>query len=67
VTWMKDDTELLLNENIQITAPLTNDDNTYTLTVLNVQPYDTGKYFANIVNSTGSIRSKICTVTVKSK
>ena len=67
VTWMKDDRKLALDDNIQITVPTTDNDDTYTLTILNVQPNEEGRYFAKITNSAGSITSKKCTLTIMSK
>ena len=67
VIWMKNNNELIPNENIQITVSIADDNNIYTLTILNVQPNDQGEYFAKISNIVGSIESKRCSVRVKSK
>ncbi|CAF3380549.1 unnamed protein product [Rotaria sp. Silwood1] len=49
VIWMRDNRELTFNDRIQVTTP-TGDDNTYTLTILNVQSEDQGEYAAKISN-----------------
>ena len=67
VIWMRNNNELTPNDNIHITVPTTNNDNTYTLTILNVHPNDQGEYFAKINNVAGSIASKRCAVTAMSK
>lgn len=67
VTWMRNNTKIIPEDNIQIIVPITENDNKYTLTILNVQPSDEGEYFAKVSNAAGSIESKKCTVNVRSK
>ena len=67
VTWMKNNTKLIPEDNIQITVSVTDDNNIYTLTILNVQPNDQGEYFARANSTAGLTESKRCTVSVKSK
>ncbi len=68
IVWMRGNDELVPNDRIQVTIPTTEEDNdTYTLTILNVQPEDQGEYTAKITNVGGSIKSKKCKVTVTSK
>jgi hypothetical protein len=55
------------NDELQVTAPTAEGDDTYTLTILNVQPEDQGDYSAKITNVGGSLKSKKCKVTVSSK
>ncbi|CAF1276351.1 unnamed protein product [Rotaria sp. Silwood1] len=59
VVWMRDDNELIPNDRIQVTTPTGSDDQ-YTLTILNVQPEDQGKYSAMICNVGGSLQSDKC-------
>ncbi|CAF3567604.1 unnamed protein product [Rotaria sp. Silwood1] len=66
IVWMKDDNELTLNDRIQMTTPIGNDDK-YTLTILNVQPDDYGDYLAKVSNVGGSLQSDKCKVIVSSK
>jgi hypothetical protein len=67
VVWMRGNDELVPSDRIQVTAPTTEGDDTYTLTILNVQPEDQGDYSAKITNVGGSLKSKKCKVTVASK
>jgi hypothetical protein len=67
VVWMKGNDELVPSDRIQVTAPTAEGDDTYTLTILNVQPEDQGDYSAKITNVGGSLKSKKCKVTVSSK
>ena len=67
VVWMRGNDELVPSDRIQVTAPTTEGDDTYTLTILNVQPEDQGDYSAKITNVGGSLKSKKCKVTVTSK
>ncbi|CAF2553827.1 unnamed protein product [Rotaria sp. Silwood2] len=63
VIWMRDNDELTLNDRIQVTPPTDNDDK-YTMIILNVQPEDQGEYSAKISNVGGSLQSNKCKVTV---
>lgn len=67
VIWMRNNIELIPNDNIQITISSIEDVNKHILTILNVQPNDQGEYFAKISNIAGSIESKKCIVTAMSK
>lgn len=67
IVWMKGNDELAPNEHFQVTAPTAADDDTYTLTILNVQPDDQGEYSAKISNVGGSLKSKKCKVSVMSE
>ncbi len=67
IVWMRGNDELVPSDRIQVTAPTTEGDDTYTLTILNVQPEDQGDYSAKITNVGGSLKSKKCKVTVASK
>ncbi len=67
VVWMRGNDELVPSDRIQVTPPTTEGDDTYTLTILNVQPEDQGEYSAKITNVGGSLKSKKCKVTVISK
>ena len=67
IVWMKGNDELAPNEHVQVIAPTAADDDTYTLTILNVQPDDQGEYSAKISNVGGSLKSKKCKVSVTSK
>ncbi len=67
VVWIRGNDELVPSDRIQVTAPTTEGDDTYTLTILNVQPEDQGDYSAKITNVGGSLKSKKCKVTVASK
>jgi hypothetical protein len=64
IVWMQGNDELVPSDRIQVTAEV---DDTYTLTILNVQPDDQGEYTAKITNVGGSLKSKKCKVTVSSK
>ncbi len=44
VVWMKGNDDLVASDRIQVTAPTKEGDDTYTLTILNVQPEDQGEY-----------------------
>ncbi|CAF2867976.1 unnamed protein product, partial [Rotaria sp. Silwood2] len=63
IVWMRDNDELTPNIHIQVTTP-TGDDDTYTLTILNIQPEDQGDYSAKISNVGESLKSNKCKVTV---
>ena len=67
IVWIRGNDELVPSDRIQVTAPTTEGDDTYTLTILNVQPEDQGDYSAKITNVGGSLKSKKCKVTVTSK
>ena len=67
VVWMRGNDELVPSDRVQVTAPTAEGDDTYTLTILNVQPEDQGDYTAKITNVGGSLKSKKCKVTVASK
>jgi hypothetical protein len=67
VIWVKGNDDLVPSDRIQVTAPTNEEDDTYTLTILNVQPDDQGDYSAKITNVGGSLKSKKCKVTVTSK
>ncbi len=67
VVWVKGNDDLVPSDRIQVTAPTNEGDDTYTLTILNVQPEDQGDYSAKIANVGGSLKSKKCKVTVTSK
>ncbi len=66
IVWIRGNDELVPSDRIQVTAPTTEGDDTYTLTILNVQPEDQGDYSAKITNVGGSLKSKKCKVTVSS-
>ena len=65
IVWMRDNNELTPNDHTQMTTP-THDNDIYTLTILNIQPKDQGKYSATISNFSGLVQSKNCQVTVSS-
>ena len=67
VVWIRGNDELVPSDRVQVTAPTAEGDDTYTLTILNVQPEDQGDYSAKITNVGGSLKSKKCKVTVSSK
>jgi hypothetical protein len=67
VVWTKGNDDLVPSDRIQVIAPTAQGDDTYTLTILNVQPDDQGEYSAKITNVGGSLKSKKCKVTVTSK
>ncbi len=67
VVWIRGNDELVPSDRIQVTAPTAEGDDTYTLTILNVQPEDQGDYSAKITNVGGTLKSKKCKVTVSSK
>ncbi len=67
VVWIRGNDELVPSDRIQVTAPTAEGDNTYTLTILNVQPEDQGDYSAKISNVGGTLKSKKCKITVASK
>jgi hypothetical protein len=67
IVWIRGSDELVPSDRIQVTAPTAEGDDTYTLTILNVQPDDQGEYTAKITNVGGSLKSKKCKVTVSSK
>ena len=67
VVWIRGNDELVPSDRIQVTAPTADGDDTYTLTILNVQPEDQGDYSAKVTNVGGSLKSKKCKVTVASK
>jgi hypothetical protein len=67
VVWIRGNDELVPSDRIQVTAPTAEGDDTYTLTILNVQPEDQGDYSAKITNVGGSLKSKKCKVTVSSE
>ena len=67
VVWIRGNDELVPSDRIQVTAPTAEGDDTYTLTILNIQPEDQGDYSAKVTNVGGSLKSKKCKVTVASK
>jgi hypothetical protein len=67
IVWIRGNDELVPSDRIQVTAPTAEGDDTYTLTILNVQPEDQGDYSAKITNVGGSLKSKKCKVTVSSR
>jgi hypothetical protein len=67
IVWIRGNDELVPSDRIQVTAPTAEGDDTYTLTILNVQPEDQGDYSAKITNVGGSLKSKKCKVTVASE
>jgi hypothetical protein len=67
VVWIRGNDELVPSDRVQVTAPTAEGDDTYTLTILNVQPEDQGDYSAKITNVGGTLKSKKCKVTVASK
>jgi hypothetical protein len=67
IVWMRGNDELVPSDRIQVTVPTAEGDDTYTLTILNVQPEDQGEYSAKISNVGGTLKSKKCKVTVTSK
>ena len=67
VVWIRGNDELVPSDRIQVTPPTAEGDDTYTLTILNVQPEDQGDYSAKITNVGGTLKSKKCKVTVASK
>ncbi|CAF4606307.1 unnamed protein product, partial [Rotaria socialis] len=56
--------ELVPSDRIQVTAPTEDGDDTYTITILNVQPEDQGDYSAKVTNVGGTLKTKKCKVTV---
>jgi membrane carboxypeptidase/penicillin-binding protein PbpC len=67
IVWIRGNDELVPSDRIQVIAPTAEGDDTYTLTILNVQPEDQGDYSAKVTNVGGSLKSKKCKVTVSSK
>ena len=67
IVWIRGNDELVPSDRIQVTVPTAEGDDTYTLTILNVQPEDQGDYLAKVTNVGGSLKSKKCKVTVASK
>ena len=67
VVWVRGNDDLTPSDRIQVTAPTGDGDDTYTLTISNVQPDDQGEYTAKITNVGGTLKSKKCKVTVISK
>ena len=67
VVWIRGNDELVPSDRIQVTPPTAEGDDTYTLTILNVQPEDQGDYSAKVTNVGGTLKSKKCKVTVASK
>ena len=67
IVWTRGNDELVPSDRIQVTAPTAEGDDTYTLTILNIQPEDQGDYSAKVNNVGGSVKSKKCKVTVTSK
>ena len=63
IIWMRGNDELVPSDRIQVTT----EEDTYILTILNVQPEDQGEYSAKISNVGGSLKSKKCKVGVTSK
>ena len=67
IVWIRGSDELVPSDRIQVTAPTAEGDDTYTLTIFNVQPDDQGEYTAKITNVGGSLKSKKSKVTVTSE
>ena len=67
VVWIRGNDELAPSDRIQVTGPTAEGDDTYILTILNVQPEDQGDYSAKVTNVGGTLKSKKCKVTVASK
>ena len=67
VTWVRGNDDLVPSDRILVTAPTAEGDDTYTLTILNVQPEDQGEYSAKVTNVGGTLKSKKCKVTVSSE
>ena len=67
VVWIRGNDELVPSDRIQVIAPTAEGDDTYTLTILSVQPEDQGDYSAKVTNVGGTLKSKKCKVTVASK
>ena len=67
VIWSKGNDDLVASDRIQMSGPTNDTDDTYTLTIINVQPEDQADYSAKITNVAGSIKSKKCKLTVISK
>ena len=67
VVWIRGNDELAPSDRIQVTAPTAEGDDTYILTILNIQPEDQGDYSAKVTNVGGTLKSKKCKVTVASK
>ncbi|CAF4903350.1 unnamed protein product, partial [Rotaria magnacalcarata] len=66
IVWTRGNDELAPNDRIQVTVPTAEGEDTYTLTILNVQPEDQGDYSAKISNVGGTVKSKKCKVAVSS-
>lgn len=62
VIWMKGNDELVASDHLQMTS--SPDDDTFVLTIVNIQPDDQGEYSAKINNVGGSLKTKKCKVTV---
>ena len=67
VVWTRGNDDLVASDRIQMSGPTSEGDDTYTLTIINVQPEDQGDYSAKITNVGGSLKSKKCKVTVTSE
>lgn len=67
VVWTRGNDDLVASDRIQMSGPTSEGDDTYTLTIMNVQPEDQGDYSAKITNVGGSLKSKKCKVTVTSE
>ena len=63
IVWMRGNDELAPSDRNQVTI----EEDTYILTIQNVQPEDQGEYSAKISNVGGSLKSKKCKVGVMSK
>ena len=63
IVWMRGNDELAPSDRIQVTV----EEETYILTIQNVQPEDQGEYSAKVSNVGGSLKSKKCKVGVMSK
>ena len=67
IVWMRGNDELVPSDRIQVSGPTSEEDDTYTITILNVQPDDQGDYSAKVTNVGGSLKTKKCKVTVTSE
>ena len=64
IVWMRDNDELVPNDRIHVTAPTSDTNEIYTLTILNFQHEDQGEYSAKINNSGVSLKSENCKITI---
>ncbi|CAF4340321.1 unnamed protein product, partial [Rotaria magnacalcarata] len=55
IIWMRGNDDLVPSDRIQVHAPIEDGDDTYTITILNVQPEDQGDYSAKVTNVGGTL------------